>query len=64
MSEHWSSSNGCHPDCPACAEGAVNQPKHIPTPIMLLKRGLESGVFDADPEFKADVLMVIEKSEE
>jgi hypothetical protein len=25
--EHWSSPNGCHPDCPACARENPPQPK-------------------------------------
>ena len=43
MSDHWSSPNGCHPDCPACAaeEEQENKGKTFKTYIVTEHTGYQ-----------------------
>lgn len=38
--DHWSSPNGCHPDCPACAASVAARPKgkadNLSNPVAIL----------------------------
>ena len=59
--EHWSSPNGCHPDCPACAAENENENDNEETNEDAPQEGVSDGDWSQDSGYSKEYINSINK---